>query len=160
MTALVLLIGEDNPYGGDPRFALYPYPRRASGHRLMTILGVAEGVYLDDEAIARTNLCPEHWSAKLARKNARAIHEAPPAATVVLLGRKVAEAFGAEIFSSSVAFLPFTATYMVKDPPVHYVALPHPSGRCTEWNAPGAVERARRLMRTACPAIAWGSPTA
>ena len=30
-----LLVGEANPYyRGDDRYALYPYPERASGHRL------------------------------------------------------------------------------------------------------------------------------
>ena len=30
----VVLVGEQNPYGPDPEFALYPAPEGSSGHRL------------------------------------------------------------------------------------------------------------------------------
>jgi hypothetical protein len=44
--ARVVLVGESNPYGADPRYALYPLPPQASGGRLARILGLSARQYL------------------------------------------------------------------------------------------------------------------
>jgi hypothetical protein len=50
-----LLVGEVNPYGGDPYYALYPAPDGCSGHRLCyLILGMRREDYL--ESFERINL--------------------------------------------------------------------------------------------------------
>lgn len=124
-----LLVGEANPYGADPYFALYPLPEHASGGRLARILGLGEKRYLD--AFDRRNLCPTEWSMRVARAEA-ALIMAAPARPVVLLGAKVARAFG-------LPYRPFTRS-------AHLFLLPHPSGLNRIWNEPGSVHRARELL--------------
>jgi hypothetical protein len=124
-----LLVGEANPYGADPYFALYPLPENASGGRLARILGLSEQRYL--EAFDRRNLCPTAWSMKVARAEAAKIL-AEPERPVVLLGAKVAKAFG-------LPYAPFTRS-------ARLFLLPHPSGLNRIWNYRGSVERARELV--------------
>ena len=126
-----LLVGEVNPYGVDPAFALYPLPEHASGWRLCAILGMSFGEYLS--AFNRVNLCSGRWSIRAARAEARVIAASPDHDAVVLLGAKVCAAFG-------VQFKPFQRTG-------RYAVLPHPSGRCRLWNDKASVVRARRLIK-------------
>ncbi len=131
-----LLVGEANPYGDDPKFALYPLPERASGHRLCTlIMGLSRGEYL--RRFDRVNLCPtSEWSMREARETARTLQSGQ--GPLVLLGRKVVAAFGP--WGGEPA--PFTVYHGVRT----YYDLPHPSGLCREWSVPGAFERARALL--------------
>ena len=144
--AKVLLVGEANPYGGDPHFALYPSPDGCAGHRLCClVMGLARVEYL--ERFDRVNLCPREWSARQARERARelwgeAVHVRRPA--VVLLGRKVASCFQSERRG-----VPPPFTWTSDTTHINVVYLPHPSGLCREWNAPGAFERARAVLREA-----------
>jgi hypothetical protein len=124
-----LLVGEANPYGADPYYALYPLPENASGGRLARILGLSESQYL--RLFDRRNLCPMEWSAPVARAQAENIR-AEGREHVVLLGAKVARAFGFD-------YAPFTGSK-------HFYLLPHPSGLCRVWNEPDAVQRARQLL--------------
>ena len=55
----VLLVGEVNPYGADPRMALYHLPRGASGDRLREILGLDDATYI--RRLSRVNLCTGRW---------------------------------------------------------------------------------------------------
>jgi hypothetical protein len=132
-----LFIGELNPYGADPEFALYPSPPGCSGDRLCrVVLGLDPDEYL--ERFARTNLCAGKWSLPAARARAREIKIAMSRgdfSVVVLLGAKVAAAWG-------VKFLPFVMTRRA-------LVLPHPSGRNTRWNSPGEVAMARQALRVA-----------
>ena len=59
--------------------------------------------------------------------------------TVVLLGARVAEAFG-EIYTH---FMLYPGVRL------NFVSLPHPSGRCRLWNEPESYERARAVLRAA-----------
>lgn len=124
-----LLVGEANPYGGDPYYALYPLPENASGGRLARILGLSDQRYLD--AFDRRNLCPMEWNMKDARANAAAILASERTA-VILLGAKVAKAFGLD-------YAPFTRHQRL-------LILPHPSGLNRIWNMRGSVARARELV--------------
>lgn len=136
----VLLLGEQNPYGGDPSFALYPAPDGCSGHRLCCrILGLSRREYL--ERFDRRNVLEGFgtWSARAARTAASRIlgdHR-----RVVALGAKVAAALG----------LP-TEPFRTHDLLLHgaeeryILVLPHPSGLSRAWNAPGAFERARKMV--------------
>lgn len=140
-----LLVGEANPYGADPEFALYPAPDGSAGHRLATkILGLSRKDYL--ERFDRVNLCPQRWAMKEARANARAILAQTESRPVVLFGAKVASAFGLN-------YDPFT-TRTVASPARPYacfplIILPHPSGLSRGWdpNHEAAFERARALLR-------------
>jgi len=137
------LVGESNPYGADPFFALYPSPDGSSGHRLATkILGLSRQRYV--EAFQRVNLCAGPWRIAEAREAAErlAIASDLRGMALVLLGAKVCSAFGVEFkpFSKSVgghATLGGRSTHVV---------LPHPSGRCRLWLEPGSYERARELV--------------
>lgn len=133
-----LLVGEDNPYSADPRHALFPHPERSAGYRIATvILGLTRAEYL--RRFDRVNLCAGKWSAPEARETARRIElRRPPRAPIILLGRKVADAFG-------VARPPFSIYAFDGGRPRFYL-LPHPSGLSRVWNEPGAIERARALL--------------
>jgi hypothetical protein len=151
----VILVGEDNPYGSEPEFALYPSPRGCSGHRLMEILGLPDDVYV---ALHRTNLCDSGaWSMKEARRRARLLSADPsaPWRTIVPLGRKVAEAFGYELPFFTSGIEPLTAMWST---PITLVSLPHPSGRnASTWCKPELRGRAREILRELAPSVAWGS---
>lgn len=96
-TTKVVLVGEHNPFGADPRYALYPLPDGSAGARLCCILRLDKVEYVC--RFARKNLLtgesgvPFRWSAPRARDAANALLEdLEPGAAVVLCGRKVAEA--------------------------------------------------------------------
>ncbi len=130
-----LLVGELNPHGADPRYALYPYPPACAGARLRVILGLSLLSYL--RRFDRANLCTGRWSIAEARRRAGELWQAGhPAA--ILLGARVCAAWG-------VAFEPFSRTRRL-DGGAALVILPHPSGRCRLWNEPGAADRARALL--------------
>lgn len=129
----ILLVGEHNPYGPDPRFALYPSPAGCAGERLCEkILGMSASAYLSE--FDRVNLVTTpKWSAVTARIKANEIIVVGQRDRLVLLGAKVAAAFG----------LPSEPFQFHDRPWGRALVLPHPSGRCRAWNAAGAFERAR-----------------
>ena len=140
----VVLVGESNPYGADPRYALYPDPPGCAGYRLChKVLGIDARDYL--RAFERVNLLQgPRWSVPKARAAASALVQRtdggwsrPGGRPLVLLGRRVAAAFGLG------DILPFTRVPIGE---WTFVLLPHPSGRCRAWNDPGSFERARALV--------------
>ena len=91
-----LLVGESNPYGGDPYYALYPAPDGCSGHRLCClILGMSRSAYL--ALFDRVNLCEGKWTIRKARAAADDL-TATPNRRIVLCGSKVTSAFGFGFF--------------------------------------------------------------
>lgn len=134
-----LLVGEANPYGADPAFALYPLPERSSGDRLCRlVMGLERREYL--RRFDRVNLCPQRWSMPLARRNALRIMLDEKVTPVVLLGAKVCAAF-------SLKFEPFTVKRSESDTGTQvYVTLPHPSGLSRAWNEENAFLRARTVL--------------
>ena len=132
-----LLVGESNPYGRDPYFALWPGPVNSAGWRLChKILGMERAAYL--AAFDRVNLCAGDWSRAEARRAAERVLRERRAA--VALGARVADALGVEYRR------PFR---VVELPGGQRVAvLPHPSGRCRAWNDPDSYRRARETVLT------------
>lgn len=130
-----LLIGESNPYGSNPEYALYPLPERAAGGRLVKILGLSAREYL--RWFDRRNLCRGPWSLTVARVEADQILRIGGYERIVLLGAKVSKAFGVD-------YLPFTSAWKQRS---QLLILPHPSGLNRKWNEPGSEERARALLR-------------
>lgn len=130
-----ILVGESNPYGSDPRYALYPYPDGCSGDRLARqILGMSREHYL--EVFDRVNLCGGGWSKWLADMSAARL--ASEGRRLILLGSKVSGSFG-------FAFEPFSK-------PVRGVLImPHPSGRCRLWNDGVNIQRAREAVSEFVP---------
>jgi hypothetical protein len=146
------VLGEDNPYGSDPEFALYCYPPRCSGYNLRRIFGLPEDAYL---SLHRKNLCDDAWSAKHARQ--RAVGLLTPHAewcVIVLLGRKVTETFE-KVALDGASLVPFSTRTC--RPGMTLVSLPHPSGRNAALWTPKARDRARQIMREVAPEILWGS---
>ena len=138
----VILVGESNPYGADPYYALYPCPDGCAGHRLCRlVLNMTRCTYL--AAFERVNLCAGKWSIKEARARAEEIGYLND--RVVLLGSKVSAAFG-------VAFEPFTIKRQ-SDTGQALAILPHPSGLCRLWNEPQAFERARLTVYQLAPEL-------
>lgn len=157
-----VFIGEVNPYGTDPRYALYPLPEKSAGGRLCRMLELPMSTYL---RCVRRNLCTGTWNHGEAHKSAQEILVNCPGSTVVLLGAKVAAAFRLpyhpfgdlwvqkvehgirirhyEIAAATVPEFDFL--------PVRCLILPHPSGRCRAWHVPGSRERAQVLVRSHYP---------
>jgi hypothetical protein len=127
-----LLVGELNPYGVDPRYALYPLPRGASGDRLRNIFDMSVVEYIGK--FERTNLCVGEWSIEEAREKARVIKASKEWSVIILLGAKVCKAFGLH-------YKP-----LVREG--RYLILPHPSGRNLMWNSPDCVMQARRMVKS------------
>jgi hypothetical protein len=149
-----LLVGEANPYGADPYYALYCEPANSAGGRLQRlILRISEREYI--KHFDRVNLCPQKWNMKVARENAERISvERGDEAPIILFGAKVASAFG---FAKHEPF-----TFQRRAHPVWHVEnvivqLPHPSGLCRVWHEPGAFERARNTIINAGILSADGS---
>lgn len=140
-----LLIGEANPYGSDPYFALYPEPEGSAGHRLChLVLGFKRALtYL--HAFERRNLCPQAWNLRLAREEAIRLYSTTPF-QAVLLGRKVAAAFRLEDVPPFTIHRPWGDNFKNR----WMVILPHPSGLCREWNT-AAFLRARELVQSVYP---------
>lgn len=135
------LVGENNPYGNPPRFDLYPYPERSSGHRLCyLLLGVDRKLYLDEERFHRVNLLrASKWSAPAARESAAKVRADATGCPVVLLGQKVSLAFGLD-------YKPFTLVVL---PDLIAAIVPHPSGLNRAWNEEGSFYRARHIVHCA-----------
>lgn len=140
-----LFVGELNPYGADPYYALYPAPDGCSGERLCRfVLGLGRAEYLD--RFDRANLCEGKWAIGMARERAAEIWQEAVALerpAVVILGRKVAEAFE-ELLD---IHPPFSSAISADG--IRIVWLPHPSGLCRVWSEDGAVEKARAVLAKA-----------
>jgi hypothetical protein len=138
-----ILVGESNPYGPDPRYALYPDPPGCSGYRLCyNILAMSSYDYL--RVFDRVDLVLGKWKPKEARAAADKMIEAADFGTdyrAVLLGAKVCSAFG----------FPFKPFEVVNE---FLLVLPHPSGLCRIWHEPGAMEKARTAVKQFAPWIA------
>lgn len=152
-----LLVGESNPYGGDPQFALYPAPDGCSGARLCSlILGMRVKDYLRE--FERCNLCDGPWDAKQARERAKELlieGQKTRRPALILLGQKVARSFVGPTASP-----PFSIEHIHAGSTLNFettvttLFLPHPSGLCRLWNEPQAFAHARRLVAEVCPHLA------
>ena len=147
-TPRLILVGEQNPHGSNPAHALYPHPRGCAGERLCrVVLGLREETYL--RSFERRNLLTgTRWRTKEARSAARDLEVdlGPTPAVVVMLGNKVRMAFGMTLLE-----------FFESAPDGHrYLALPHPSGRCTLWTDPANVRRAREALLRLAPHLPLG----
>lgn len=155
-TCRVLVVGEDNPYGADPQFALYPMPTGCSGYRLChDVFAITQLRHL---GLWRANLCEGKWSTKAARERVRQLFvPEAPWTTAVLLGKKVREVVTKTLDADGVLGN-FEADYYrgVDGEQFLLIALPHPSGRNLAWNQPSVRANARRVLAEHIPEIPWG----
>lgn len=132
---IATLVGESNPYGSSPEFALYPAPQGCSGQRLCDlVMSVDRDLYV--ERYERVNLCDGPWRIGDARRRAADLLSR---SKLVLLGAKICSAFGYR-------FNPFTAFASLESKQNLILILPHPSGLSRAWMEPGAFGRARSLL--------------
>lgn len=82
-----VILGMTNPYGADPRMALYPHPSTSAGGRLLKFSGLQKATYLS--AFDRRNVMTGTWVMSEARKLQPALREELAGRTVVLLGAPV-----------------------------------------------------------------------
>lgn len=145
------LIGMNNPYGPEERYALYPEPKNSAGDRLCrVILGLHKSVYLS-HFHRRNTMVGRKWDRKLAKAGALGLFsEIPMGHTVVLLGKEVWVAWSGLVFPGT-SWEPF----LVLDGPLDrkFVLFPHPSGLCRYWNEPGAYSQARQSLVVASPEL-------
>ena len=156
-TDRVLLVGEVNPLGSDPRHALYHLPRTSSGNRLRCILGLTDLEY--HRLLDKVNLCVGKWSTKQAAVLLAelVLRNSTGRGVVVLLGARVRAAARRMIKLASAPDLRVEFfTRVTLGSGVVLVSLPHPSGLCRLWNEPGAPARARALLREVAPQVPWG----
>lgn len=148
------LVGMNNPYGSDERFALYPGPRNSAGDRLCRlVLGVSTHDYM--RHFVRTNTVAGPWSAASALRGARGLFlRLPAGATVVLLGKPVWQAWR-RVVPERLPDKKWEAFRVCRDEvkDLAFVLLPHPSGLCRLWNDEGAYSRARRAILEASPGL-------
>lgn len=147
-----ILVGEQNPWGSNPMYALWPDPPGCAGWRLChVVLGLTPDDYL--ARYERTNLLAGHrWSVPRARRAAADLcaKRIPAGRIAILLGTRVCQAFG-------LPYDPFTIVGGPHSGPI-FVRLPHPSGRCRAWGDERAVERARAAVRAASFGQPEGKP--
>ena len=139
------LIGEFNPYGQDPKYALYPHPENATGARLARVLNLTPQEYL--AAFERRNLLAQaKWSAPLAKQSADAVLTSVGVDdALVLLGARVAAAFG--LYFRTCLCTPLVRAVGSARVLVKVLVIPHPSGLSREWSAPGTAQRVRDAFR-------------
>jgi hypothetical protein len=142
----VVVVGELNPYGSRPEFALYHLPRKASGNRLREHLGLTDVTY---RRLDKVNLCDGEWDSCSARARAVTILIEGRHDVVVMLGAKVRRAFG----EVGLAFFESSTPDHLRGRVL--VTLPHPSGMCRAWNAPDARDKAVRLLKAVAPQVPW-----
>ncbi len=126
-----LVVGEAPRHRGRGTVALFPWPATSSSARLVSWSEIGAGAWLG--RLYRTNLLEDgSQSMTYARKRADQIREwlvGLGTMRVLLLGRRVGEAFGlTDFFEKREEFHPASearATYMT---------IPHPSGRNTIYN--------------------------
>ena len=134
-----LIVGEMPGENTSEKLPLFPWPRNSAGGRLMKMSLLSPGQYLG--RLLRTNLFYEYsgdWDHEMARARARTIHAQRTVDRVVLLGQRVGEAFGFSAFFA----------HEVRDD-VHYVCIPHPSGRNRIYNEQNARVGARAAVQFA-----------
>lgn len=151
-----VLVGEVNPYSDRPFAALLDVPAGASGDRLRRlVMGVETRRY---RAWARYDLCVGTFTPAAARERADELAAQHRDDVIIVLGRKVADAFGLNVppFTycralPGMAPLPGTGAFVV---------LPHPSGRNSTWGDPRSFARARKVLAEALPGVPWGESLA
>jgi len=135
-----ILIGEFNTSAADPAYALWPEPAGSVGdHLCRIVLGLEKTRYV--QLFERRNLLVgDRWSDRDAAEAAMELCWTHDRAPLVLLGARVARAFG-------VSFEPFTV--VIREP--WALCLPHP---LDHWNELGSIERARASLSALYPAYA------
>lgn len=137
----------NNPLSSDPRHALYPHPPGCAGWNLAKYSGLSHREYL--ERFERRNILSQpKWERREALAAADALIEELRGRTVVILG----------VETAVIMRLTHLEAFRWQRPPVlgglfdsggdgWWARLPHPSGRCREWNDPLVRECAQIFLQ-------------
>lgn len=142
-----LLVGEQPAPASNQALPLWPHPPLSAGGRLRDMSGIEVGAYL--LRLARVNLHRRpvaRWSSKWAEHRAhQLLGTLPDGARVVLCGARARDAV--PVLAGRAWFAP----HVVQTTHGHavVVAVPHPSGRCREYNDPAARDAAGAAVRWA-----------
>lgn len=156
---LPVIIGMNNPYGGNPKYALYPNPEKSAGYRLYKMLeeaacrraGASDGVlllrkqYID--GFDRRNVLSGAWTMARAKKVGALMVQGLVGRKVIILGRGPEAALGlpkTEWFTHSRHEWPRVLADGSHG--FDYWTIPHPSGMCREYNRQANRERAGDLL--------------
>lgn len=138
------IVGEAPGPNTSPDLPMFPLPSRSAGGRLLGYARISPADYLG--RLARRNLFPElaDWSVPAARGRSFELlwwlrNMRPRIRRVLLLGGRVAAAFGVEEF--------WRPRRLHRD--LTLVAIPHPSGRNRLYNDPEICRRAGAEVRWA-----------
>jgi len=149
----VLVVGECVPEGHDREEALAAGRPGSIGNRLMNILGMSERNFAS--RLERVNLCSGGWNREEARDSAEwLVGEFSRLPYFLLLGRRVREAFGGESSYVRVGRSCYLGYRVSED--LTIVGIPHPSGRCREWNDARTVVEVRRFLSAVVRDFPWG----
>ena len=148
----LLIVGEAfGKYSPGQSRPLYPYPATGSGGRLWDITGYTLGEYL--HGTERANLfldTPKKWDRGEASAQAKSLawYAYERRQTLVLLGKKVTQAFGVpgDPFYDQLVLFPIVTAGRGSCGRVRAFVMPHTSGLCREWNTPGAREKAKAFF--------------
>lgn len=150
-----LIVGMSNPYGDDPKAALWPHPPNCTGWRIWNMLRArrADASHLSyTRAFARVNLLSSEysktWDRAAAREAARNMLPLCVGRRVLLLGNCVLDAFAVMNRDLS-ALQPAGEGLVARVKGSGYstfMFLPHPSGRCRWYNDPRNVAAASDLL--------------
>lgn len=150
-----VLVAMNNPVSSLPKYALYPLPEGCAGNRLWHMLAdaaerdgssVSKSEYL--RAFDRRNvLSQKTWSRRDAVLSGRRLADelTPPSSrSIVVLGIQTLDALGWRTHTRP-AWGEWVPSLCERYP--RFCLLPHPSGRCREYNDPEMRALAgRRLM--------------
>lgn len=155
-TAKPLLIGMNNPYGPDPRHALFPVPEKSAGGRLFRMFQEASArrfpngpapyrqTYIN--GFDRHNvLGQQDWDKAAARAAGAQLLPTLAGRCAVVLGRDTCTALGLDrkapwLERRELVLQPTTGAKLV------WWLVPHPSGMCREYNDPTMRQRVGDLM--------------
>lgn len=133
---ITVICGMNNPLSDDPRHALAPYPANCAGWRLWQMLNAVRLTSRTEymRAFDRRNvLHARAWSRTQAREAGADLWRTLGGRRVVLLGVATLAAVGAPRTPWGVWVHPPRS---LTSGPEAYCLLPHPSGRCLEYNDP------------------------
>lgn len=134
-----IILGMNNPYSTDQKYALFPSPEKSAGYRLYAMLrdrAEEEGLtitrkdYID--AFDRRNLLPSsRWNYSQGRTAGMEFMDANYRRNIIALGRDVERCLGIRRAERGVWKMHYHLPH-----PTCVCVVPHPSGLCQDYNDP------------------------